>query len=354
MPRILQLDGCRIDLDERRSYVQESTHRLTEAEVRLLAYLYDNAGRDVSRGELLQEVWGYSPTVRSRAVDQTVKRLRPKIEFDAANPRVVLSVYGVGYRMRRPDADGPANGAGGVPGHVPEWSGPTVGRDDEQQGCKASLQASRTLCVVGPAGIGKSRLVSEVARQWRQAQAPIGGVWVVDCDACNDGGTLLVELGRTLKIVQDNAPSWEALFQVLKTRGPALVVLDNCEGVVEALAELGDAICASGVHWVFTTRRRAGVPAERFIELEPLALEAALALFRARTSALSSPDASPEVDCRRLVQQLECNPLAIELAASHANLMSARQIAERFARDPSMLSRLGGAVRGGTAPCRPP
>src|SRR6187455_2008586 len=77
----------------------ERVHRLTPIEARLLGFLHERAGSIASRDELLREVWGYAPTVTSRAVDFTVMRLRRKIEVDAANPRHLLSIRGAGYRL---------------------------------------------------------------------------------------------------------------------------------------------------------------------------------------------------------------------------------------------------------------
>jgi len=72
---------------------------LTTQEARCLAYLAERAGRPVDRDDLLRDVWGYRGGVVTRSVDNTVLRLRAKIEPDPARPRHVITVQGVGYRF---------------------------------------------------------------------------------------------------------------------------------------------------------------------------------------------------------------------------------------------------------------
>lgn len=72
---------------------------LTTQEARCLAYLAERAGRNVDRDDLLRDVWGYRGGVVTRSVDNTVLRLRAKIEPDPARPRHVITVQGKGYRF---------------------------------------------------------------------------------------------------------------------------------------------------------------------------------------------------------------------------------------------------------------
>lgn len=81
---------------------------LTGLEVDLVRYLAARPGVAVSRRELLAEVWGYGRGVRSRAVDNTVRRLRSKIEADPSDPQVLCTVHGHGYRWDAPEATGDA------------------------------------------------------------------------------------------------------------------------------------------------------------------------------------------------------------------------------------------------------
>ena len=73
--------------------------RLTTHEAGVLAYLIERRGQDVTREELLQHVWGYSPSMQTRTVDNQILKLRKKIEAVPADPRHILTIHGVGYRF---------------------------------------------------------------------------------------------------------------------------------------------------------------------------------------------------------------------------------------------------------------
>jgi len=76
------------------------SHRLSDLETRLLRYLAVNRGRPIDRKELLQRVWGGNAReMETRAVDMHVRRLREKIEQDAANPTLIVTVRGKGYML---------------------------------------------------------------------------------------------------------------------------------------------------------------------------------------------------------------------------------------------------------------
>jgi two-component system alkaline phosphatase synthesis response regulator PhoP len=79
----------------------QGTIRLTTREMGLLRALIDREGEAITRGELLEEVWGLRPDTRTRVVDSFIVRLRRYIEPDPANPRHILSVRGHGYRFVR-------------------------------------------------------------------------------------------------------------------------------------------------------------------------------------------------------------------------------------------------------------
>lgn len=95
----LKLIDREVDLARERVYTGGGEVALTTHEARCLAYLAERAGRSVDREDLLRDVWGYRGGVVTRSVDNTILRLRAKIEPDPARPRHVLTVQGVGYRF---------------------------------------------------------------------------------------------------------------------------------------------------------------------------------------------------------------------------------------------------------------
>lgn len=86
--------------------------RLTHREFELLRYLVERQGRVVSRDELLRNLWGYPDAPYTRAVDNTVARLRKKIEPDPGQPRYIHTVHGDGYTITPEGVSRPPAGAG--------------------------------------------------------------------------------------------------------------------------------------------------------------------------------------------------------------------------------------------------
>lgn len=95
----LRLTDREVDLARELVFHAGEEVQLTTQEARCLAYLAERAGRSVERDDLLRDVWGYRGGVVTRSVDNTILRLRAKIEPDPARPRHVLTVQGVGYRF---------------------------------------------------------------------------------------------------------------------------------------------------------------------------------------------------------------------------------------------------------------
>jgi len=92
---------CRINLEERVVARPKSPDiHLTDREASVLRYLAANANRAIDRRELFERVWGVNPSgIETRTVDMHIARLRDKIEADPANPQIVLTVRGIGYRL---------------------------------------------------------------------------------------------------------------------------------------------------------------------------------------------------------------------------------------------------------------
>lgn len=97
-PEMLEADGCTIDLAAATATRDGATVDLTRKELELVRWLSRHAGRIVERTELLQHVWQVSPASETRAVDVAIAGLRAKIERDPANPAIIVSIKGVGYR----------------------------------------------------------------------------------------------------------------------------------------------------------------------------------------------------------------------------------------------------------------
>ena len=91
--------GLSVDLRRRVLHKDDEEIRLTTHEAGVLSYLIERQGQDVTREELLENVWGYSPSMQTRTVDNQILKLRKKIEQLPADPRHILTIHGVGYRF---------------------------------------------------------------------------------------------------------------------------------------------------------------------------------------------------------------------------------------------------------------
>jgi two-component system, OmpR family, response regulator RpaB len=100
---VISVSELRIDTNKRQVYRGDERIRLTGMEFSLLELLVSRSGEPFSRGEILKEVWGYTPErhVDTRVVDVHISRLRSKLEDDPANPELILTARGTGYLFQR-------------------------------------------------------------------------------------------------------------------------------------------------------------------------------------------------------------------------------------------------------------
>ncbi len=96
-PEVLEADGCRMDLGRCECRRGKKSQDLTPREAGILRWVHRHRTRAVTRAELLEQVWGAPGDLETRTVDMAVANLRQKIERDPADPRILLSVKGVGY-----------------------------------------------------------------------------------------------------------------------------------------------------------------------------------------------------------------------------------------------------------------
>ena len=101
-PPTLYDDGyLTIDLEERRVFVHGQPIKLTATEYRLLAYLFQNAGKLLTSQQILENVWGWTQEDDAECVRVYIWHLRQKLEQDPKNPKYLLTEHGVGYRFHK-------------------------------------------------------------------------------------------------------------------------------------------------------------------------------------------------------------------------------------------------------------
>jgi hypothetical protein len=222
-----------------------------------------------------------------------------------------------------------------------------VGREREMVELKRALAMTRLLTLTGAGGTGKTRLALEVARDL--AGLYPDGVWLVELAALTQGALVPQVVAESLGVhEQPNRPLTATLAEALRAK-KMLIVLDNCEHLVEAVAGLTDELldACPKLRILTTSRERLNVAgevvwsvpplsvpdAERSHNLEGLRVYESARLFveRAirRTSAfvLTAESASAVA---QICQQLEGMPLAIELAAAWVGTLAVGQISERL------------------------
>lgn len=96
---IVRIGNVVVDLDSHAAWHGHRSIAFTALEFSILRYFVQHRGRTVSRRQLLRDVWGMSDEVATRTIDRHVASLRKKIEVDPAEPRLIETVYGVGYKF---------------------------------------------------------------------------------------------------------------------------------------------------------------------------------------------------------------------------------------------------------------
>jgi DNA-binding response OmpR family regulator len=96
---VYRYPGAEVDLDNYVIRHADSEERLSNREQELLRYLIEHKGKVLPRGELLTSIWRYSPNVTTRTVDTHILNVRKKLRDDAAEPRFIETLHGVGYRF---------------------------------------------------------------------------------------------------------------------------------------------------------------------------------------------------------------------------------------------------------------
>jgi len=218
-----------------------------------------------------------------------------------------------------------------------------VGREAEVSRAGKALATYRLVTLVGPGGAGKTRLATEVAAQAGEF-AP-DGIWLAELASVTDAAdvppAVLGSVGlREARIMLDGTQrvtTRDAQTRLLDglADARALLVLDNCEHLIDACAHLADTLLAHspGLRIVATSREPLGIVGESLFPVPPLETDPAVRLFADRAAAVSpgfTLDEETVPIVADIVRRLDGLPLAIELAAARLRTLPLAEISRRL------------------------
>ncbi|MCA9488731.1 MAG: protein kinase, partial [Myxococcales bacterium] len=269
-------------------------------------------------------VWCLAPDPCRRPRDASeVRAALTHVREHLLDAPTLLDLVDGGSRGATPDTAPPR--ASPESGNIPELRDAFVGRDRELQEIARGLDEGRVVSLVGPGGVGKTRLANEAATR---ARASYRSAWVCDLSAARTEEALVAGVAATLGLQPDRGDPTTALGHAIARRGAILVVLDNLEQV----ARLAGPVVARWsetaplARFVVTSQVALRIRAERVVKVGPLKTDDAVALFLARGRSLDDDAAQ----VRKLVRRVDRLPLAIELAAARTRTLSVTHTLERL------------------------
>jgi predicted ATPase/DNA-binding winged helix-turn-helix (wHTH) protein len=318
----------------------------------ILAALVERAGEVVGKDELIARAWP-ATFVDEANLKIQISALRRALGDGQGNSRYVATVVGRGYNFVAPiRVEGPSRAsprptiAPAAPNNLPFATTRMIGREDNVTALVARLSHQRLVTIVGPGGIGKTTVALAVAEQ--SIAGYEHGVWLVDLSPLGDQRLVPSAVATVLGLEIRTDDQLSGLVTRLIDKR-ILLLLDNCEHVIDAAASLAAAILsrAPGVSILATSRERLGIIGEREYRLGALSSPkpssnltiaeavtySAVRLFVERVSAtvedfeLTDANAPSVIEiCRKL----DGLPLAIEFAAPCVETLGVRGLADRL------------------------
>ena len=250
---------------------------------------------------------------------------------DLSEPLAIFQVRAEGLRAEFP----PLATMDTVPGNLPAQSTSFVGREVHLATVIETLRANRLVTLVGVGGVGKTRLAlhaaAELSGEYRD------GAWFIELASILDAAEVTESVAAVFTVAPQADRSWrDGLTETLRAR-QLLLVLDNCEHVLDEAAPLIEALVARcpGIAILATSREALGVGGESVWPVPSLEVgndSPASALFVQRARA-AAPDFDPDDDddsVAEICRRLDGIPLAIELAAARVRVLSPAQIRDRL------------------------
>ncbi|WP_018900504.1 winged helix-turn-helix domain-containing protein [Rhizobium sp. 2MFCol3.1] len=335
--RLLRFGPFEWDEDERLLYQDGQPLRMGERLTDLLAILLETPGRLISQDELISRGW---PAVGTDAANLRahMSSLRRLLGDSNLTAHYISNEHGRGYsfvapiRAERESVVTFSEAA--LAGALPPLIEPPIGRDDFVAGIKTALATWRLVTIVGAGGSGKSTVAISAANSGQ----PIN---YVDLSTLSAAEPVVSAVGKAFG--HEAVCNSKELGPLLVTQR-ALLVLDNCDRVIESTAAVVEALLTSAPHIriLTTSREPLRVPGERVLRLPGLEVPSgddllevdamrfsALRLFWERAAASSRSFSLSECDTSELIglcRKLDGNPFAIELLATRVDVLGLREL----------------------------
>ena len=317
----------------------------------LLVVLVERPGQLVTKDELLERVWP-KLVVEENNLQVQVSALRKLLGQEA-----IATIPGRGYRFAAtldgtavaeprsaPAAVAPEIAAAQPLSNVPHELPPLIGRAQDLVDLQQLVNEHRLVTLTGGGGIGKSRMAQAIGKALRGQYSD--GVWIVELAPVSDMAHVLSTVAQVLGVqLHAVLPPPRALAQALAGQ-TLLLVLDNCEHVLDTVAVLAEALLAGapGVRLLATSQEPLKLPQEHQYRLGTLAVpdtgdttealeHGAVALFADRTQAVDPRFALTAQNLPAVIdicRHLDGIPLAIELAAARVPLLGVSGLRDRL------------------------